>query len=740
MATPRTKAHSRMYQKRIPKARNLRLSSLHERDLGLASRTSFYPPQGMAADGQNNVYIADVEKNRVWMIPRASGHHYGQDMIAGQLYSIVTLSSPRLVATSPFGDLFILAGDAAWKLDSKGQLTSIAGPDGEPFHDIADLATDSWGNLYLVDHRHHCVHMVLTVSGRYFGQVMRAGEIHTLDVPSIPPTGKDRVWKDARTILGQRVGSTSQLSLSNMPAPAGVATQWTMAVNLTTTLEGGFGAVPKAQELKDLAKETEGKPVTIVAQQIHLEESGPVVERFVIKDGKVTTLGKRDSEGFAKDLESLTAWAAQDHPAKNMGVLIQSHGSAIDGMSGDNGEATLGEISEALSRGLKGSDRASLDVLDFDACLMGQQEVVNAMRGVAEHVIASSEVEWADQRTLGGRVDGQPTQEILRSLIAHPEMDAKAFATKTIEQAAQATRPFGGERDGVADSGGSTMNATPTLSHYAMAHADTMAEANDVLGSALAEALRDPASRKAIEDVISRTPRFYPGEDRTAVNRHQRDLKGFSEGIRAAIAEGKLKDPSGEIRKALSDSAKALSALVGSYFGTEELTSSTMEPHKYAEMGGMGVFLPSTEFLHGTPVSDLTALDQIGTNTEYFAQHVLTEEPHELEQSKEFFQRGATGALREILLNLPPERHVDLPPLEDSFEALKQAQTPAEISVAAKRFGEVAATLKSAPMGQILQERKQAERQGRISEAYSLAEPHMTEGWKQFTQALRMNE
>ncbi len=543
---------------------------------------------------------------------------------------------------------------------------------------------------------------------------------------------------DALSLSG-KAGSSASLSdvLARAKAAVQQKPEWTMAVNLTTTLSDKFGAAPKAQQLKDLAKETEGKPVTIVAQQVTQGENGPVVERFVIKDGKVSVQGKHASEGFAKDLEGLTAWAAKEHPGQRMGVIIQSHGNAIDGMSGDNGGATLGEISAALSRGLKGSGRDALDILDFDACLMGQQEVVNAMRGVADHVIASSEVELANDMTLGGSIDGQPTQEMLRALIANPEMDAEAFATRTIALASQAARPFDVDRDGVADADTQPMNATPTLSHYDMEHAEAMAKATDALGSALTAALKDPASRQAIEDVIARAPRFSPGQDLDAVNRHQRDLKGFSEGLEGAIASGKLKDPSGAIRKALTDATKALDDLVGSHFGVDELALPTMKPQNYSQLGGMGVFLPSAEFLHGTPENMATPLDQIVSNAEFFSKQVLEQDDAERTRAKEFFLRGAGGAMGEIWRSLPPERRAEFTPLREAFVALEQAETPEAISQAAKRYGAAASKLTGEPLGQLLKEQKKAERQEAIAEAFSLAGPHMTAGWSGFTEALR---
>lgn len=548
---------------------------------------------------------------------------------------------------------------------------------------------------------------------------------------------------DSLTITDAARPTTSS-SLSDLVAKAKEAAakqpEWTMAINLAASLGDQFGAVSKGQQLRDLAKETEGKPVTIVAQQVMHGEDGPVVERFVIKDGKVTSMGQTPSEGFAQDLEALTAMAATDHPARRMGVVIQSHGNASDGMSGDNGAAPLGELTQALRDGLANSGRSRLDVLNFDACLMGQQEVLSAVRGLADHVVASPEVELANGSMLGGKIDGQPTQEMLRALLATPEMDGEALARKSVELASQAARPFDVDEDGKADPDRAPMNATPTLAHYSMAKVEGMSQAVDGLGSALREALKDPKNREAIAEIISRTPRFSAASaEGEGVGLQQRDLKRFSEGLEAAIAQGKLADPSGKLKQAAKATLEALDALVTSYHGEEAGDNASGRPQNYREMGGLGVFMPSVEFLNGTPETLATPLEQITLNAEVFANQVKDPEmtANERSRAKEFFLRGAGGAMGEIWSRLPEAQQSAFTPLRDAYFALEKAETPAAIASAAKRFGEVAAKLQDGPMGRLITEQKTNERRELVAEAYALAEPHMTDGWRQFTAALR---
>ncbi len=533
-------------------------------------------------------------------------------------------------------------------------------------------------------------------------------------------------------------------SLSDLVAKAKEAAarkpEWTMAVNLAASLGDQFGAVSKGQQLRDLAKETEGKPVTIVAQQMGQGPEGPFVERFVIKDGKVTSQGQSPSRGFAEDLEALTAMAAKDHPAKRMGVVIQSHGTAIKGMSGDNGGASLSQLADAMRRGMERGGRSKLDVLDFDACLMGQQEVLSAVSGLSEHVLASPELELANSGTMGGKVDGQPVREMMRALLQDPGMDGEAFARKAVELASQAARPFDVDKDGKADADIDPLNATPTLSHFDMEHMPAMNRAMDGLGSALSAAMREPAQRQAIMDLISRAPRYSASEaEGNGHGLQQRDLKTFSEGLQGAIAQGKLKDPSGSLSKAATATLEALNSLVGAYHGEEKGALPGIDPQNYRDMGGLGVFMPSAEFLTGTPETLATPLAQIADNAGYFSRQVADPQAtaEERTRAKALFLRGAGNAMRETWERLPDARRADFTPLAEAFDALEQAETPAEISAAAKRYGEVAAKLQDGPAGQLLTRQKADERRELVDQAYGLARPHMTEGWKEFTQALR---
>jgi len=66
-----------------------------------------------------------------------------------------------------------------------------------------------------------------------------------------------------------------------------------------------------------------------------------------------------------------------------------------------------------------------LDVIDFDACLMGMYEIAAELSDVAAYVAASEEVEPGC---------GNPYHEILGTLAADPDMGGRALATATVDE------------------------------------------------------------------------------------------------------------------------------------------------------------------------------------------------------------------------------------------------------------------------------------------------------------------
>ena len=83
------------------------------------------------------------------------------------------------------------------------------------------------------------------------------------------------------------------------------------------------------------------------------------------------------------------------HPADHYALILWDHGS-IQGVGSDqsHGDAlSVPEIAAAIRGGLDTAGVDRLDIIGFDACLMGAFEVASAMGPVADYMVASEEVE-----------------------------------------------------------------------------------------------------------------------------------------------------------------------------------------------------------------------------------------------------------------------------------------------------------------------------------------------------------
>jgi hypothetical protein len=108
-------------------------------------------------------------------------------------------------------------------------------------------------------------------------------------------------------------------------------------------------------------------------------------------------LGELDM-GDPQVLADFVARGIQDHPADHYALILWDHGS-IAGVGSDESSGdglSVPEIATAVRAGLDATDEARLDIIGFDACLMGAFEVASAMPDLARYMVASEEVEPND--------------------------------------------------------------------------------------------------------------------------------------------------------------------------------------------------------------------------------------------------------------------------------------------------------------------------------------------------------
>lgn len=173
---------------------------------------------------------------------------------------------------------------------------------------------------------------------------------------------------------------------------------------------------------------------------------GPTYRFLVQKDADEESVSSLDSaanigstnmsDGAA--LTSFVRWATEAYPAKRTALILWDHGIGFEGgfvdeSAGGNDYLTLKEI----AGGIVGSG-VHVDLVGFDACLMGLHEVALAMRGVADWMTASEEIEPGA---------GYPYDQVLTHLQQTPTLTPQQLGTAIVEEyrsyyaASQRSRP-----------------------------------------------------------------------------------------------------------------------------------------------------------------------------------------------------------------------------------------------------------------------------------------------------------
>jgi len=149
-------------------------------------------------------------------------------------------------------------------------------------------------------------------------------------------------------------------------------------------------------------------------------------KRFYVTTGMTPTPGNATLDlgevnmGDPNTLINFTKWAIGSYPADKYCLVLSDHGSGcvqngvcFDYSSPGNDALSLPELSQALS-----AVSEKMDVLYFDACLMGMVEVAYQIRNYADVMVASEEVAWT----------GTPYDYYLSNLTANPSMSASELA------------------------------------------------------------------------------------------------------------------------------------------------------------------------------------------------------------------------------------------------------------------------------------------------------------------------
>lgn len=377
---------------------------------------------------------------------------------------------------------------------------------------------------------------------------------------------------------------------------------WTMAIDLTSAGDVEFngeriptGAAGKLSEILELAEKTRDQPVTLYVQatlplpQI-VREDGSIrtnrndleVATYRLEDGEITLVDQGPSRGFDHDLVELLKRASERAGEGNLGLIIQSHGYAAKGLGGDSGEVSLAELEQAITSGLEGSGKSELDLLNFDSCLMGNLNVIQAMQGNADHIVASAEVESAV-----ADADGQNMRTTLGALLDNPNLTPEEYAAVSIELASAGHNGETGNTD--LDSTG-----TYTLAHVDVDQFAQLEAGVNELGEELSALIDDPSQRQTLVELMNEIQPFSEGGAMLSGSfaSANRDLGLFLTELEQAVSSGELRDPDGSLSETVGEVRDALSDVVPQYHGENF--------GQYEEMAGLSLFLPNDEHVDVT--------------------------------------------------------------------------------------------------------------------------------------------
>jgi hypothetical protein len=137
-------------------------------------------------------------------------------------------------------------------------------------------------------------------------------------------------------------------------------------------------------------------------------------------------LGEADM-GNPKTLVDFTEWAIRTYPARKYALILSDHGMGWPGGWSDDkpvkgSQLRLDQIDAALEQIVRETGIGRLELVGFDACLMGQLEVLSALAPHARFAVASADME----PSLGWAYAG-----FLAKLVQNPAMEGRELG-KTI--------------------------------------------------------------------------------------------------------------------------------------------------------------------------------------------------------------------------------------------------------------------------------------------------------------------
>jgi len=225
----------------------------------------------------------------------------------------------------------------------------------------------------------------------------------------------------------------------------------------------------------------------------HPNYNGETLRFLVTKDNDTsdvnieagTSIGNKDMAD-PDTLRDFIIWATRTYPADHYVLVIWDHGAGWKesrlSMTNSKGAVqdetsgsfmTLPQLAQAVT-----DAGVDLDIINFDACLMGMYEVLYEFNELTDYMVFSEETEPGD---------GDPYDTILSALVASPSMSASTLATTIVNKYYESYSSGSNRTEGITKSA-VDMSYVNDLHTQVVALADGIIDEYDSISSVLSSA------------------------------------------------------------------------------------------------------------------------------------------------------------------------------------------------------------------------------------------------------------
>ena len=250
------------------------------------------------------------------------------------------------------------------------------------------------------------------------------------------------------------------------------------------------------------------------------------MDTWNIRSDIIQTLEEKDM-GNPDTLVDFVKWSIENYPADRYCLVLWDHGNGWQGGvcydETDGDHLSMQDLKYAMEK-IRDFNGRKIDLILFDACLMGMLEVYCQIRGTSDVVVGSEDVIWGE---------GCPYHMIIHDLKKKPDSDAPALARYIIENYADYYTSF----------------SIAMGAFYDTYLIDNVVNKLDLFAKLLSENTKE--YKKEIKKAIEETKAFDVGDYKT----NYKDLYDFAREIKNFVSNKDIREAADELMKSI-DNAK----------------------------------------------------------------------------------------------------------------------------------------------------------------------------------------